>query len=94
MIWMKAQERVATLRSCILFLQSPCNGPCLLQIFFFWSSFILPPDKLERPPRIQPIAGEITYDGKSSIHQQLSKSSIMPYFPVTTRREDKSLFSR
>src|SRR5659263_653851 len=94
MIWMKARERVTTLRSCIFFLQSPCKYPCFLQVVRIWPSLVNPPDKFQRPPRIPRLAGEISHHGEPSTHQQLFKSSMMLHFPVTTGREDKRPCSR
>src|SRR5450759_18127 len=81
-----------TSMSCSLFLQSPCKYPCAIQIVLLWYSLIYPPEKFQGPNGVPSLAGELTCDGETSIHQHLFQSSMPFCSPDTAGRKDKSVF--
>src|SRR5665811_382444 len=90
---MKVRVQVTTKRSRIFFLQSPCKYPCARQIVLIWSSLIYPPEKFQGPNGVPSLAGELTCDGETSIHQHLFQSSMSRSFSSAPGRKDKTLFT-
>src|SRR5664280_1528652 len=79
--------------SCSLFLQSPCKYPRALQIILIWSSLIYPPEKFQGPNGVPSLAGELTCNGETSIHQHLFQGSMSRSFSSAPGRKDKTLFT-